>query len=80
MVRGLESSGMVRVIVCLDLGFLDFLYAFCLGKMVRLAGAKTSNHLHYNCVILSLFSQKKKKHISKMTWHLTVKSNRGVIC
>ena len=61
MVRGLESLGMVRVIVCLDLGFLNFLYDFCLGKMVRLAGAKSSHHLHYNCVVLSLFGNQKKK-------------------
>ena len=52
---------MVRVIVCLDLGFLDFLYVFYLGKTVHLAGAKSSHHLHYNYVILSLFGQKKKK-------------------
>ena len=51
---------MVRVIVCLDLSFLDFLYAFCLDKMVCLAGANSSHHLHYNCVVLSLFGKKKK--------------------
>ena len=67
---------MVRVIVCLDLGFLDFLYVFYLGKTVHLAGAKSSHHFHYNCVVLSLFG-KKKKHISKMTWQLTAKSNWG---
>ena len=62
MGHGLESSGMVRVIVCLDLGFLNFLYDFCLGKTVRLAGAKSSHHLHYKCVVLSLFGKKKKTH------------------
>ena len=66
----------VRVIVCLDLGFLNFLYVFCLGKTVRLAGAKSSHHLHYSCVVLSLFG-KNKKHISKMTWQLTAKFNWG---
>ena len=68
---------MVRVIVCLDLSFLDFLYAFCLDKMVCLAGANSSHHLHYNYVVLSLFGKKKKKNISKMTWQLTAKSNWG---
>ena len=28
----------------LDLGFLDFLFVFSLGKTVRLAGAKSSHH------------------------------------
>ena len=54
---------MVRVIVCLDLGFLDFLYVFYLGKTMRLAGAKSSHHLHYNCVVLSLFGKKKNTSV-----------------
>ena len=62
--------------MCLDLGFSDFLLVFSLGNTVRLAGAKSSHLLHCNYVVLSLFG-KNKKHISKMTWQLTAKSNRG---
>ena len=51
-----------------------FSVCFLFGQTVRLAGAKSSHHLHYNCVVLSLFG-KNKKHISKMTWQLTAKFN-----
>ena len=57
---------------------------FCLfslwAKRCCLTCAKSSHHFHCNCVILSLFGtpkKKKKKHISKMTWQLTAKTNWG---
>ena len=59
MVRGLKSSEMVRG---LERGFREFLFVFSLGNTVRLAGAKSSHHLHCNCVVLSLFGKKKKTY------------------
>ena len=52
---------------------------FSLGKTVRLAGAKSS---HHSIATVSFWAylakkKKKKKHISKMTWQLTVKYNWG---
>ena len=61
----------------LDLGFLDFLFVFSLGKTVPFSMCQviTSFPLQL-CHFELIWQKKKKKNVSKMTWQLTTKSNR----
>ena len=58
----------------LDLGFLDFLFVFSLGKTMLFSMCQVITSISIATVVLSLF--KKKKNVSKMTWQLTAKSNQ----
>ena len=60
----------------LDLGFLDFLFAFSLGKTVPFSMCQVITSFPLQLCRFELIWHK-KKHISKMTWQLTTKSNRG---
>ena len=61
----------------LDLGFLDFLFVFCLGKTVPFIMCQVITSFPLQLCHFELIWQKKKKHVSKMTWQLTAKTNRG---
>ena len=62
----------------LDLGFLDFLFVFSLGKMMPFIMCKVIKSFPLQlCHFELIWQKKKKKHVSKMTWQLKTKSNRG---
>ena len=65
----------------LDLGFLDFLLVFSLGKMVPFVLSfimcKVIKSFPLQLCRFELIWHPKKKHISKMTGQLTAKSNWG---
>ena len=60
----------------LDLRFLDFLFVFSLGKMVPFSMCQVITSFPLQLCHFELIWHK-KKHISKMTWQLTAKSNQG---
>ena len=78
MVHGLESLGMVRVIVCFRFRIFTFSVFFLFGQYGAFSRCQviTSSPLQL-CRFELIWQKKKKKHISKMTWQLTAKSNRG---
>ena len=53
-----------------------FSVCFLFGQNGAISRCQVITSFHCNCVVLSLFG-KNKKHIIKMTWQLTAKSNRG---
>ena len=59
--------------VGLDLGFLDFLFVFSLGKTVLFSMCQVITSF---LLQLSFWAYLKKKNASKMTWQLTTKSNQ----
>ena len=68
----------------LDLGFLDFLFVFSLDKTVPFIMCKVIKSFSLQLCHFELIwqqqqqqQQQKKKNLSKMTWQLTAKSNRG---
>ena len=69
----LESSGMVRLF---RFRISRFSVCFLFGQNGAFSRCQVIASFHCNYVVLSLFDEK-KKHINKMTWQLTAKSNWG---
>ena len=57
----------------LDLGFLDFLFVFSLGKTVLFSMCQVITSF---LLQLLIWAYLKKNNASKMTWQLTTKSNQ----